>query len=128
VSITKEVKGIRAKLLLEIGVEETVRKMRSSLEKDGFIFAENDKSCDVRHTNEGIKEVQNWSLFWSRKQLSDPYKPTFSIVIQGEVKKEGESSVVEAELIEYHHNREHFYGGTVAVEEYFDKLVRALFS
>lgn len=63
--------------------------MRSSLEKDGFIFAENDKSYDVHYTNEGVKKVQSWSLFWSKKQLSDPYKPTFSIVIKGEVKKRG---------------------------------------
>lgn len=116
-------KKIKTKLFLEIGVEEAVKKMRSYLENDGFIFAENDKSYDVYYTK-GIEKVQSWSLFWSKKRLSDPYKPTFSIVIKGEVKRENEGSVVEAELIEYHHNREHFYGGATAVNEYFNKFCK----
>lgn len=122
-TIQKEsVRKMKAKLQLSVSVEAIVKKMRESLIKDGFIFAENDKSYVVQYTDKGMKKIQSWSKFWSRKHLGDPYPIDYSLVIQGEIKQEEKASIIEVELVEYHANREHGYGGTDVIDQYFDKF------
>lgn len=98
--------------------------MRTFLEKDGFIFVEEDKAFDVYSVDVDIRKVQTRSLFWSHKHLSEPFPPSYSIVIKGEIRKDDKGSVIETEIIELHGNREHPYGGTKAIDEYFRKLCK----
>jgi len=100
--------------------EEIVERMRNELEERGFIFTENEKSYQVHYSNGRVEKSQTWSKFWARKQLEDPYPPSFSIEIDGEVVLEGKKAIVRADFIENHANRPHGAGGSRAIDEYLD--------
>jgi len=111
---------MKVEFLTSGSTEKIVERMRSELEKKGFIFAENEKSYVVHYSNGQVKKIQTWSKFWARKQLEDPYPSFFSIEIEGEVVLEGENAIVKADFIENHANRRHGAGGSRAIDEYID--------
>ncbi len=105
---------------------EVVERMRTELEKRGFIFAENEKSYHVHYSNGQLEKTQTWSKFWTRKQLDDPYPPHYSIEIEGEVILEGKNAIIKADFIENHANRPHGAGGSRAIDEYVDLFCEIL--
>lgn len=113
---------MKFKLYLSMGVADIIDRMGKFMQKEGFLFAENDKTYEVHFEDKEMRKIQNWSKFWLRKQLGGDYPPHFALVIQGEVKLERNASVIEGEIIEYHGNREHNYGGSRAIDTHFNSF------
>ena len=112
---------MKCTLRLPMSVEDTVRRISERLEDDGFIVEEEDATFAVTIRERKAEKVKSGSRFWCRKgPLS---RPDHAMVIEGEVTMEESGSLVDAELIEYHANRAHAYGGTTSLFEYFDKFL-----
>ncbi len=113
---------MKSTLHVPLSVDEAVKKISESLIGNGFIFSEEDGTYVVRYSGKKAEKTKNWSRFWSRRSLGDKYPQHYSIVIQGTVREENRGSIIDLEIIEYHAGREHTYGGTMAITEYFEKF------
>jgi TolB-like protein len=115
---------LKFKLVVPWKVEDVMNKIHESLENDGFVVSK-EEATYVVEINEGkAHKTKNWLRFWSRKGSLDKQHPDYSLVIRGEITAEGEKSIVNAELIEYHGSRPHTYGGTAWMDKYFDNFCK----
>jgi hypothetical protein len=113
---------MKAHLHVSMAVPEALERINKYLTKDKFLFSEEDATYFVSFSEKKAIKTKKYSKFWSRRDLSDKYPENYSIVIEG-ILEEGENeTIINIEIIEYHHGREHYYGGTRAIEEYFDKF------
>jgi len=116
---------MKSTLYIPSNVEDALRKLRKSLENNGFIVSEEDATFDVKLSKGKVEKIKTWSQFWSRKDhLEDKYPRHYSIVIKGDIRAEEEGAVIDVELIEYHAGRPHSYGGTASIMEYFEKFCK----
>lgn len=115
---------MKAILRVPINVEEAFKGLSDLLVKDSFTLSEEDRTYVVEyHGVEAEKQISS-IRFWSRRALGGKYHPSFSLTIEGEVKKDDDGSVIELELIEYHVRRQHAL--KPFLEEYLDKLIRSV--
>jgi len=113
---------MKAELHVPISVQDALEKIHSALTDDKFIFSEEDARYVVTYSNKKCVKTKDLSKFWSKRELGDKYPENYSLTIEGTIKAEEEDTVIDLEIIEYHHGREHSYGGTRAINEYFDKF------
>lgn len=113
---------MNAKLHVPMSVEQALEKIGSALTKDGFIFSEEDAAYVVEYSEKECVKTKNYSRFWARRDLGDRYPAHYSLVMEGTLEEEEGGTVVSLEIVEYHHGRRHTYGGTRAIEEYFDRF------
>ena len=113
---------MKAELHVPMTVQEAVEKIRLYLKNDKFIFSEEDARYIVKYPNKKSIKTKDMSRFWSKRELGDKYPETYSLTMEGTLKAEEEGTIIDLEIIEYHHGREHTYGGTRAIEEYFNKF------
>lgn len=113
---------MNAKLYIPMSVEQALERIDSGLTKDKFIFSEEEATYVVRYSDKKSVKTKNFSKFWSRRDLGDKYPAYYSIVIEGTLEEEEGGTVINLEIVEYHHSRKHTYGGTRAINEYFNKL------
>ncbi|MBI2847025.1 MAG: hypothetical protein HYX82_03995, partial [Chloroflexi bacterium] len=113
---------MKASLHTSLSVQQALERVESGLTKDKFLFTEEEATYVVQYSDNKAVKRKNFSRFWSRRELGDKYPVNFSIVMEGTLEEEGKGTVVNVEVIEYHHGRPHTYGGARAIEEYFDKL------
>jgi hypothetical protein len=113
---------MKAEIHVSTTVQETLEKVCSALQDDRFIFSEEDAKFVVEYSDKTCVKTKNFSRFWSRRDLGDKYPAHFSLVIEGTMESEEGGTVINLDIVEYHHSREHTYGGTRAIGEYFDKF------
>lgn len=101
-------------------IQQIVDRIRGALEREGFIFAENERTYAVHYPNGRVEKTQTGSKSWARKQLADPYPLHFSIEIEGEAVQEGGNPVIRANFVEFQANRKHEYGGSHALDSHVD--------
>ena len=94
-------------------------------ERERFLFAIEDKKYVVGFEDHEINMTLSSLQFWSRKDLGDEFPPNYSLVIQGETKQEGNGSVIEMDLTEYHGNHPHKLGGQ-SIDKYLKELAKDL--
>jgi hypothetical protein len=109
-------------LNIPMPVEQALRKIESGLTSDRFIFTEEEAKYVVRYSDGKASRTKTWSRFWSRKELGDEYPANYSMVIEGTLEEANGGTAIKLEISEYHHSRKHSYGGTRALDEYFDKF------
>lgn len=114
---------MKATLHVPLNVEDTVNRVQKFFGDEGFIFSEEEATFDVRIRKGRVEKSKNWSRFWSRKSpLGEKYPPSYSIVVQGEIRTEEEGALIDVELTEYHASRPHSYGGAGSLVKYFEKI------
>lgn len=116
-------------LHLPVPAEEASKRLNSFLTRDGFFYSEEDQTYSVEYKGKEAEKTLTRARFWSRKILGGKYPLNFSLVIEGEIRKEGEASIMELELVEFHTNRPHYLGGeggAASIDEYFDKLIKIM--
>ena len=121
---------LKAIFHLPVTATEALKKVSNLLAKDHFIFSEEDKTYTVRNIDGKIQKTLVWVKFWSRKTLGNNHPPSFSLIIEGEIRRENDGSIIELEFIEYHTNRPHYLsgeGGAASIDDYFAKLIREIY-
>ena len=113
---------MKANLHVPISVPQALERINKHLTQDKFLFSEEDARYEVHFSEKKAIKKKTYSQFWSRRDLSDKYPENYSLVIEG-ILEEGENeTIINIEIVEYHHGREHYYGGTRAIREYFNKF------
>lgn len=100
-------------------IKEIFNAIKKFMEKENFVFEEKDRTYLVIQNNRGITKNLVKIKFWASNSFLKDFPPNFSIVIEGEIRKDKET-VVEIEIREYHGKREHIFAGTSALEKYFN--------
>ena len=113
---------MKAELHVPMPVQQAIERIESGLTGEKFIFSEEDASYVVTYAGGKPVKRKSYSRFWSRRELGDKHPAHFSIVVKGTLEEEEKGTDIKLEVVEYHHDREHTYGGTRAIEEYFDKF------
>lgn len=113
---------MKAQLHVPMSLPQTLERINKHLTEDKFLFSEEDAKYIVHFSEKKAIKKKNYSKFWSRRNLSDKYPENYSIVIEGELEEGENETIINIELVEYHHGREHYYGGTRAIDEYFNKF------
>ena len=113
---------MKAHIHIPMSVSQALERINTCLIKDKFLFSEEDARYIVHFSEKKAIKKKNYSKFWSRRDLSDKYPENYSIVIEGIIEEGENDTIINIEIIEYHHGREHYYGGTRAIQEYFNKF------
>ena len=100
-------------------IKEIFNTIKEFMEKENFVFEEKDRIYLVIQNNKKITKNLAKIKFWAINSALEDFPPNFSLVIEGEIRKDKET-VVEIEIREYHGKREHIFAGTLALEKYFN--------
>ena len=113
---------MKAELHIPISVEQTLEKINIGLTEEKFLFSEEDAKYIVQYSEKKAITKKIFSKFWSRRDLSDTYPKNYSIVLEGILEEGEDETIINLEIVEYHHGRDHHYGGSRAIQEYFNKF------